>query len=71
MTDYKFYKTKTNDRWDTIAYKFYGDVFRTKELIEANPDISISPILDSNLTLIIPVLEKTSTNSEALPVWKQ
>ena len=70
MADYRFYKTQQNDRWDKIAYKFYGDVFRTAPIIEANPDVAITPILPSGLTLMIPILEAT-TNNRDLPVWKQ
>ena len=71
MTDYQFYKTKPDDRWDKIAYMFYGDCFRTKELIEANPDVPIAPVLEASLDLIVPVLEKETESEDKLPAWKQ
>ena len=70
MADYRFYKTQQNDRWDKIAYKFYGDVFRPSPIIEANPDVAITPILPAGITLMIPILEN-ETKKEGLPIWKQ
>lgn len=67
---YKFYKTKNGDRWDTLAYKFYGDVFRQQPIIEANPDVAITPILPAGITLMIPVME-TTVQAQGLPIWKQ
>lgn len=68
--DYKFYTTVPNDRWDKIAYKFYGDVYEQRTIIEANPDVPITPVLKENTTLIIPILEDSETE-EGLPIWKQ
>lgn len=69
---YQFYKTQHNDRWDKIAYKFYGNVFNQQMIIEANPDVDILPVLDAGITLIIPIPDKTEDNfSEELPIWKR
>ncbi len=67
---YKFYKTQTGDRWDKIAYKFYGDVFKQQPIIEANSDVAITPILPAGITLMIPILEN-GADKGGLPVWKQ
>ena len=70
MTEYYLYKTKQNDRWDNIAYRFYGDCTDYKDIISANPHIPIDTVIDEGIDMIIPVKEKTSqTNS--LPIWKQ
>lgn len=71
MTEYYSYITKDNDRWDLIAYKFYNDATRYEPIINANPDVGISPILKSGLKLKIPVLNESETIKFELPPWKK
>lgn len=71
MTEYYSYITKDNDRWDLIAYKFYNDATRYEPIINANPDVDISPILKSGLKLKIPVLNESETIKFELPPWKR
>lgn len=71
MTEYYSYITKDNDRWDLIAYKFYNDATRYEPIINANPDVNISPILKSGLKLKIPVLNESETIKFELPPWKR
>ena len=71
MTEYYSYITKDNDRWDLIAYKFYNDATRYEPIINANPDVDISPILKSGLKLKIPVLNESETIKFELPPWKK
>lgn len=65
----QLYETTQNDRWDLIAYKFYGNVFNIKPLIEANPQIPITPILNEGQLMIIPELTNKDKNTNNLPVW--
>lgn len=73
MTTYLSYITQEGDRWDGLAYRFYGDPFRYEPLVVANPHVPIVPVLPSGLTLAVPVLAKSdSTPSvESLPPWKR
>lgn len=73
MTTYLSYTTQEGDRWDRLAYRFYGDPFRYEPMIVANPHVPIVPVLPSGLTLAVPVLAKSdSTPSvESLPPWKR
>ena len=71
MTEYYSYITKDNDRWDLIAYKFYNDATRYEPIINANPDVDISPILKSGLKLKLPVLDESETIKFELPPWKK
>lgn len=61
------------ERWDTVAQKAYGDASLYRGIIEANPDVPVSPTLIGGTVLIIPVLAFTDvkTNKELLPPWKQ
>ena len=67
---YKTYNSQPNDRWDTIAYEFYGDCYNFSPLLEANPSVAISPFIPAGTELIIPVLDITEQNQD-LPPWKQ
>lgn len=71
MTEYYSYITKDNDRWDLIAYTFYSDATKYESIIEANPNIPITPILKAGLKLKIPVLDETETIKFELPPWRK
>ena len=71
MTEYYIYITKDNDRWDSIAYKFYKNSTYYEEIIKANPDVEIEPVLEAGIKLKIPVLEESETIQFKLPPWKK
>lgn len=69
---YKIHTAQENERWDDLAYRYYGDCFKYKAIIEANPDVEISPFLPAGAQIIIPFTENSTTKDEAeLPIWKQ
>jgi phage tail protein X len=65
------YITIQGDRWDTIAYKAYGDATKFSVIIEANPFIPKTAVLNSGITLFIPLMDRPQLNSSLLPPWKQ
>lgn len=70
--EYLEYITKEGDRWDLIAYQFYGDPTMYEPIIVANPLIPIIPILPSGIPLQIPNIEDDEIiSNEDLPPWKQ
>lgn len=73
MTNSVEYITKQGDRWDTIAFKAYGDSTLINGIIEANTSIVISPILEAGTRVIVPILEsgEIQIDSELLPPWKR
>lgn len=73
MSNFVEYVTKQGDRWDTIAFKAYGDSSLVNGLIEANPTIVISAILEAGTRIIVPILEsgEIQIDSELLPPWKR
>jgi phage tail protein X len=73
MTPCLTYTTQAGDRWDLLAYRFYGDPFRYEPMIVANPHVPIVPVLPSGLTVAIPVLAKSASTPsvESLPPWKR
>lgn len=68
--DYYEYITKDGDRWDLISYNFYADPTLYEQIIIANPDVPITPILQSGLKLKIPVMDNSQTIQFILPPWK-
>lgn len=73
MANFVEYVAKQGDRWDTIAFKAYGDATLINGIIEANPTIVISPILEAGTRIIVPILEQgdIQIDSELLPPWKR
>lgn len=71
MNEYYSYITQDNDRWDLIAYKFYGDATKYERIIAANPKVKITPTLMSGIELKIPVAEQEDTIKFILPPWRQ
>lgn len=69
-TKYYIYKTAKNDRWDSIATKFYGNCFDISKIIEANPHIAISPVIESGIEIRIPVKEQSTVLKEGIPLWR-
>lgn len=78
------YITKPGDRWDLIAYFAYGTIGdivledgtvanAIGEVIRANPDIPIDPVLVDGLLLQLPVIPSgvVQTDKELLPPWKR
>lgn len=68
---YTKYKTIAGDRWDTIAYKAYGNPMKISPIVEANPNVTKSAVLPEGVTLYIPIQERESVNSNILPPWKR
>ena len=71
MTEYYSYITKDNDRWDLSAYKYYKSPALYEEIIKANPEVKVTPLLDSGIKLKIPVLEESETIKFETPTWKK
>lgn len=73
MDNFVEYITKQGDRWDTIAFKAYGDASLVNGIIEANTSIVISPTLEVGTRVIVPILEsgEIQIDSELLPPWKR
>lgn len=63
--------TTEGERWDQIAYKYYGDPLKYEPIVAANP-VSIIPILPAGLKIKVPVLDVEDTiRAEELPPWKR
>lgn len=72
MAETTQYIVQEGERWDGIAQKAYGRAAQFKEIIEANPLVSITTRLPAGTVLNIPLLDTTpKTDLESLPPWKR
>lgn len=70
--EYLEHFTSDGERWDTLAWQYYGDAHKYGPIIEANPHAPLAPVLPSGLKLAIPLLDVSETVSqEDLPPWKR
>lgn len=60
---------KQGERWDHLAYYYYGDALEYARIIRANPHISFCEVLPTGETVFIPVLNVKPTQNENLPPW--
>lgn len=63
------YVTSQGERWDEIAYAFYGNALKTEQLVAANPQYADMLLFPAGCVLNIPKLEEET--AESLPPWKQ
>lgn len=75
--EYFLHTTDHGERWDLIAYHFYGDAKMYQPIVRANPEISarydgfIPLVLPKGTELRIPVLDLQPAASDSLPIWKR
>ncbi|OOF44035.1 hypothetical protein BKK51_10235 [Rodentibacter trehalosifermentans] len=60
---------KQGERWDSLAYYYYGNALGYARIIEANPHISFCEVLPTGETVYIPVLNVKPAQNENLPPW--
>jgi phage tail protein X len=68
---------KAGERWDTLAWKYYGDPYAYGRIIEANPALDIGTQLPSGTIVLIPIMSLAQAQSaeqlaaSELPPWKR
>lgn len=62
--------TSVGERWDLIAWNYYGDATLYSPIIMANPNLAISSVLPAGTQLSVPLLEVASVQTSNLPPWK-
>lgn len=67
------YITQQYDRLDLIAFRAYGDSFRIRPLLDANPSLPLMDFYPSGIRIVVPVISRgTDTVSRSLlPPWKR
>ncbi|HLX06015.1 MAG TPA: tail protein X [Candidatus Binatus sp.] len=62
--------TTAGERWDLLAWRYYGDPTDYSPIIMANPNVAIEPVFDAGISIEVPVLQKCAVVSINLPPWK-
>ncbi len=60
---------KAGERWDSIAYRYYGDALDIARLTNANPQLALCEVLPIGAVLLVPVITHKRTNQNDLPPW--
>ncbi len=66
--EYLTHTTVEGERWDQLAFTYYGDAMRYEPIVRANLQVPMTRALPAGLTLRIPVLDVVPS-SEDLPPW--
>ena len=73
----KYYEHVTiqGERWDQLAYRYYGSALAYAVIVRANPYVPITPLLPAGTVLRIPIPEDgeefRQLNSGGQPPWRQ
>lgn len=63
--------TYAGERWDLLAWNYYGDPTNYSIIIMANPRVPIEPVFEAGLTIAIPIIQQHNIlTSNDLPPWK-
>lgn len=62
--------TKAGERWDLLAWRYYGDPTDYQTIVMANPGVAIEPVFEAGITLAVPIVQKCAVVSVDLPPWK-
>jgi phage tail protein X len=71
MAEFTQYTTIEGDRWDTVAYKAYGDPMLFPQIAEANRGIPLDVVFIAGVKLRVPILDAVSVDTNLLPPWKR
>lgn len=75
--EYFDHLSSPGERWDLLAYKYYGDASLMHLIIEANRRLwldnlsAIPPVIPPRTLLRIPVIEQPGIDPTQLPPWKR
>ncbi len=65
--------TQAGERWDLLAWKYYGNASLYSVIIQSNPAIPIEAVFEAGLNIGVPILvvNPAVSNSSDLPPWKR
>jgi hypothetical protein len=73
-SEYLEYQSVGGERWDQLAFKFYGNALYYEPIVRANPYVPIAPMLEAGTHLRIPILEAEEIildDKGDLPPWQR
>lgn len=70
-TQFIGHTTVAGERWDLLAWNYYGDPTLFSPIIMANPLIPIEPAFEPGIQVRIPILQASPVRTNDLPPWKR
>ncbi|HEY6417586.1 MAG TPA: tail protein X [Candidatus Binataceae bacterium] len=61
---------RAGERWDLLAWQYYGDPTEYSPIIFANPTVPIEPVFGAGVIITVPILQKSASGPAILPPWK-
>lgn len=75
MLDCIEHVTTEGERWDLLAWRYYGNALDYGRIIAANPALDMGTRLPSGTRVLVPLLAlndlRQSLRDEELPPWKR
>jgi phage tail protein X len=73
MQQFILHITRAGDRWDLLAWRYYGDATLYAPIIQANPMVPIEAVFEAGLSIGVPLLvvKETVPETADLPPWKR
>jgi phage tail protein X len=62
--------TAAGERWDLLAWRYYGNPTLYSPIIMVNPSVPIEPAFEAGLIIAIPILQVSNVRTNDLPPWK-
>lgn len=62
--------TYAGERWDLLAFQYYGDATNYEVIIMANPLVPIEPVFEAGIVIAIPIIQQQNVLTTDLPPWK-
>lgn len=69
MSSLLIHTCNEHDRWDLIAYRYYGTIDEMGRIIDANPQLALSEGLTAGTTVFVPIIQKSQAKNQNLPPW--
>jgi phage tail protein X len=70
-TQYILHVTAAGERWDLLAWQYYGDATLYSPIIMANPSVPIEPVFEAGRQVAVPILFVQQSQTANLPPWSQ
>jgi phage tail protein X len=70
QSDFIVHITTAGERWDLLAYRYYGDATLYAPILRANPRVVIEPVFESGIEIQVPILPASAIVTADLPPWR-
>ncbi|MGA2408843.1 MAG: tail protein X [Candidatus Binataceae bacterium] len=70
-SQYILHVTLAGERWDLLAWQYYGDATLYSPIIMSNPQVPIEPVFEAGRQIAVPILQVQQVQTASLPPWSQ